>query len=258
MIIEIILLGIIQGLTEWFPISSTGHLKLAEMILGIHLPLLFDIALHVGTLAVTIIFFREDVEKMVKAILRLDFSRSEGGIIVKRILIGMIFTVPVSLILMSLESLFYEERIIGFLFLVSGLITYLSRMRRAGEKQIDLKGAALIGAIQGFSILPGLSRSGLTISLALILGVKREEAFKFSFLLSIPSILGGLVITSITQHIILQETELEIREIFIGTLISALLGYFSLKILKRALKHFHKFALYPLLLGLLLILLGRF
>ncbi|MEM1515820.1 MAG: undecaprenyl-diphosphate phosphatase [Candidatus Bathyarchaeia archaeon] len=252
---EIILLGIIQGLTEWFPISSTGHLKLAKTILGINLPSPFDIILHVGTLIATIIFFREDVKKILRALLRLDFSKSEGGIIIKRILIGTAFTVPVSLILMSLERLFYGERITGFLFLLSGLITYLSRIRKVGGKQIDLKGAALIGAMQGLSILPGLSRSGLTISVALMLGVKREEAFKFSFLISIPSIIGGLVVTSIMQcNNILQETGIEIRDIFIGTLISALLGYFSLKILRRTLKYFHNFALYSLLLGLLLIL----
>ncbi|MEM1586625.1 MAG: undecaprenyl-diphosphate phosphatase [Candidatus Bathyarchaeia archaeon] len=176
----------------------------------------------------------------------------------QRILIGTIFTAITGFITLPLEPLFHEITMIGILFLLSGLITYSSRIRPGGENHIDFKRAALIGLVQGFSILPGLSRSGLTISVALMLGVERKEAFKFSFLLSIPAVLGGLVITLITQHNILYEAGLDLGDLFLGALISALLGYFSLNILRKTLKYFHKFAFYPLLLGFLLTLLGRF
>lgn len=253
---EIILLGVIQGLTEWLPISSTGHLKLAEITLGLRPPLLFDITLHMGTLAVTILFFRSDVKEVLKALVRLDFYKSEGGLMLQRILVSTAFTATTGPLIMSLESLFRGVKMTGLLFLVSGLITCLSnKMKVNGKKHVNLKEAALIGTIQGFSILPGLSRSGLTISIALMLGVKREEAFKFSFLLSIPSIFGGLIITLI-EYNELQKVELGVWEMLLGAFVSALLGYFSLKILRRTLKHFHNFAFYPLLLGSLLVLLG--
>ncbi|MEM2321509.1 MAG: undecaprenyl-diphosphate phosphatase [Candidatus Bathyarchaeia archaeon] len=253
---EIILLGVIQGLTEWLPISSTGHLKLAEIILGLRLPLLFDIILHMGTLAITILFFRSDVKEVLRALVKLDLYKSEGGIMLQRILISTAFTATIGPLIMSLESLFHEVKMIGRLFLVSGLIIYLSKIKVDRDKHVNPGEAALIGAMQGFSVLPGLSRSGLTISAALMLGVRREEAFKFSFLLSIPAILGGLIITLITQHDALQKVELGAGEILLGAFISAFLGYFSLKILRRTLKHFHNFAFYPLLLGSLLVLLG--
>lgn len=255
--IEAIVLGVIQGLTEWFPISSSGHLEIAEIILKLRLPLLFKVALHVGTLAVTIFFFKSDVRELLRALVRPEPSRLEGRIMLQRIIVGTAFTAITGLSLMPLESLFHDIRTLGFLFLISGLITYLSKVRRKERKSVDSKGAALIGVAQGFSILPGLSRSGLTISVALMLGVKHEEAFKFSFLLSVPAILGGLI-TTLAQYEALQRANFGIVEILLGTFISALLGYFSLKILRRALRHFHKFALYPLLLGLLLILLEEF
>lgn len=253
---EAILLGIIQGLTEGFPVSSTGHLKLAERAFRLQLPSLFTIILHAGTLAATTIFFRKDIEKMLRALIRLDLSRSEGGTIFQRIIIGTIFTAITGLVTIIIEPLFYEVRAMGILFLLSGLSTYLSRIKIPEKRHISFKEAALIGAVQGFSLLPGLSRSGLTISAALMLGVEREYSFKFSFLLSIPAVLGGLIITLITQHEILYKTRLEIEDIFFGILTSALLGYISLKLLKKTLRYFHNFAFYPIFLGLLLTLLG--
>ncbi|MEM2273218.1 MAG: undecaprenyl-diphosphate phosphatase [Candidatus Bathyarchaeia archaeon] len=253
---EIILLSIIQCLTEWFPISSTGHLKLAEMIFGLRLPLLFDVTLHTGTLAVTMFFFRRDIEKILRALIKLDLSKSDEGIILQRIIIGTVFTSITGFIMMALEPLFHEIKMIGILFLLSGLITYLSKMKTPKKHYINFKEAAIIGSVQGFSILPGLSRSGLTISIALIFGVEPKEAFRFSFLLSIPAVLGGLIITSVTQYNILYKAGLELEDMFFGAFISALLGYFSLKILRKTLKHFHNFAFYPIFLSFLLLLLG--
>lgn len=255
--IEAVLLGIIQGLTEGFPVSSTGHLKLAERALGLQLPSFFTIILHAGTLAATTLFFRKDIGKMLRALIRFDLSGSEEGIILQRIIIGTIFTAITGLITMTLEPLFYDVKTTGILFLLSGLITYLSRIKISEKRHVSFKAAAIIGAVQGFSLLPGLSRSGLTISAALMLGVEREDSFRFSFLLSIPAVLGGLIITLITQHNILYEAGLGTEDIFFGILTSALLGYISLKLLKKALRYFHNFAFYPISLGLLLTLLGR-
>lgn len=253
---DLILLCIIQGLTEWLPISSTGHLKLTEIMLGLNLPLLFSLALHVGTLIVTIVFFRAEVKRVLRTLIKLDF-RSEDGLIVKGIIVGSISTALVGLAAMALLEKFFTDGIefIGLSFMTSGLIVYLSKVKVADKNHIDLSSALIIGAVQGLSIIPGLSRSGLTISVALMLGIRHEEAFKFSFLLSILAITGGLIMMLFTQSGALFEAGFGYGEMLIGALISMLLGFISLKIVRRLLRHFHKFALYPLLLGSTLILL---
>lgn len=254
---ELILLGVIQGLTEWMPISSTGHLKLAEVMLGLHLPLLFSVLLHVGTLIVTTVFFRNEVQRTLRTLVKLDF-KSEDGLILKGIIAGSISTAIMGLATLALlEALSNDEiELIGLSFIISGLTICLTRIKAAERNHghVSLGSAIIIGAVQGLSIIPGLSRSGLTISAALMLGVKREEAFKFSFLLSIPAVLGGLIVMLFTQSGILFESGIGCGEIFAGVITSMLLGFISLKILRRYLHHFHKFAFYPLLLGSALIL----
>jgi len=254
--LEIILLGIIQGLSEWLPISSTGHLKLAEFFLGLKLPLLFDIFLHVGTLIVTIFFFRADVQKILVALAKLDF-KSKEGMLIPHIIIGSIPTAIIGFTITNLlENVFHEIRFLAFAFIVSGLFVYFSKMGKCRRNEIDYKSAIIIGVVQGFSIIPGLSRSGLTIAVALMLGVKREEAFKFSFMLSIPAIIGALILTFTTQFNDLFATEIELLDLLFGTLTAALVGYASLKFLSKFLHKFHLFAFYSLSLGFLLTLLS--
>lgn len=252
--LEIIVLGIIQGLSEWLPISSTGHLKLAEFFLGLELPLVFDIFLHLGTLIVTVFFFRFDIRKILAALMRLDF-KSKEGMLIPRIIVALIPTAIIGFMITNLlENAFYEIRVLASTFFISGSFVYLSKMGRGEKDQIDYKSAIIIGAAQGFSIVPGLSRSGLTISVALMLGVKREEAFKFSFILSIPTIVGALILTLLTQFNVLLETKVELLDLFVGTLAAALVGYASLKLLSKFLRKFHIFAPYSIFLSFLLTL----
>jgi len=247
--IEIVILGLIQGLTEWLPISSTGHMKLAEFFLGFKLPLLFNVILHIGTLLVTLIFFREDVEKMLVALIKLDF-KSDEGVMAQMILIGSLPTMLIGLLVNNfLEEIFSGIMPIAFFLIFSGLIVYLSKIGREGKERINWKSAILIGVAQGFSTIPGLSRSGLTISTALILGIKRDEAFKFSFLLSIPAIFGALTLTIYAQPGALLLAEAELLYMLIGILVSMVVGYMSMKILRRVIHRFHMFAFYSLLLG---------
>ena len=254
---EVILLGIIQGLTEWIPISSTGHIRLIEILLGMKPPLLFDVALHIGTVIVTIVFFRRDIKGILDALVKLDFN-SDSGLLLQNIFIGSIFTAITGLtVTVFLEELFCEVKFIGFFFILSGLLIYFSRAKVSGKDGIDFTSAAIIGVAQGFSIIPGLSRSGLTISVALMLGVKREEAFKFSFLLSIPAILGALILMSCRQYSGLLEAGVGLEDIALGVFISMLLGYISLKFLRRFLHKFHIFSFYPVALGLALILFSK-
>ncbi len=251
--LEVILLGVIQGLTEWLPISSTGHIELAEIFLGLTLPLSFDVALHLGTLVVTAIFFRADLKKILVALMGLDF-KSWGGIMLKRIIASSIPTAIIGLSVAKILEVSFREVIpLAVAFIISGLTVYLSKIGRNVKSYVDYKSAIIIGIAQGFSIVPGLSRSGLTIAVALLLGIKREEAFKFSFLLSIPAVLGALVVTLYAQYDVLLAAGVGWADLFGGVLVSMLLGYASLKLLRRALHNFHVFAFYSLSLGLFLI-----
>lgn len=251
--VRIILLGVIQGLTEWLPISSTGHLKILEIFLGLSPPILFDIALHLGTLIVTIFYFRFEIWKILVTLVKLNFKSREGYLSLQ-IITGLIPTAIISLIILRfLENAFQESILLAIAFVSSGLTIYFSRIRKPTKSYVDFKSAIMIGVAQGLSIIPGLSRSGLTISVALMLGVNREEAFKFSFLLSIPAILGALIITIYYQANALLTAGIDPLSLLIGSFVAMLLGYFSLKILHKFLYKFHLFAFYSLSLGLFII-----
>ncbi|MEM2430424.1 MAG: undecaprenyl-diphosphate phosphatase [Candidatus Bathyarchaeia archaeon] len=248
--VKIILLGIIQGLTEWLPVSSTGHLKIIEVFLGLSPPVLFDIALHLGTLIVTIFYFRYETWKIFVTFVKLDFKSKEGYLAL-RIIAGLIPTAIIGLfILKFLENVFQESILLAIAFVSSGLVIYFSKIGKHTKNYVDFKSAIIIGVAQGLSIIPGLSRSGLTISVALILGINYEEAFKFSFLLSIPAILGALIVTMYYQTNALLTAGIDPLSLLIGSFVAMLLGYFSLKILHKFLYKFHLFAFYSLFLGL--------
>ncbi|MBC7131032.1 undecaprenyl-diphosphate phosphatase, partial [Candidatus Bathyarchaeota archaeon] len=194
-LIQTVILGIIQGLTEWLPISSSGHLKIAEKTLGLEVPLLFDVALHLGTLAVVLMFFRDDVKGVISALAKLDF-KSEYGRLISLIIVGSIPTAILGLAFNTfVETILNDVSTVALALLVCGAMLYAAKFSKENEREISLKTAFIVGLAQGFAVVPGLSRSGLTIATALILGAQREKAFKFSFLLSIPAIIGAFCLT---------------------------------------------------------------
>jgi len=253
-----IILGIIQGLTEWLPISSTGHLRLAEHFLSLEVPILFDIILHLGTLIVVLVFFRREVGKTLLALIHLDF-KTEYGKMVPLIIVGVIPTFLIGLVFGSvIEDAFQSVLFIAVAFIVCGLMVYSTKFRKEKTKSINYSTAIMIGIAQGIAIIPGISRSGVTIAVALYLGIKREKAFEFSFLLSIPAILGALGLTIYTEFVELESASLEWGEIIAGAIIAMLVGYFALKLLWKILanRKFHLFAFYCWLLAVVLIALG--
>lgn len=254
--LKIILFGLIQGLTEGLPISSTGHLEIFETLLGLKLHILFEVFLHVGTLITTTFFFRSDIKKILMAFIKYDFKSREGAMIPK-LFVSLISSAITGYFLSILfKHVFYKAIPLGPAFLLSGLLIYASKKGRCIKEHVDYKSAAIIGIVQGLSIIPGLSRSGLTISTAIILGIKREEAFKFSFILSIPAILGATMLLLLLQHdlIIKEYLDLEWIDMLTSCFVAMLSGYASLKFLHKFLHKFHMFALYLLPLGSLLIL----
>jgi len=261
-LIKTIILGIIQGLTEWLPISSTGHLKLFEDLLGFEARelTLFDVILHVGTLIVVLVFFRKEIGKILSALARLDF-KTEYGKMVPLIIVGVIPTALIGGIFGEMIRVTFQDILpIATAFLFCGIMLYSVKFGKEKIDSINYSTAIMIGIAQGIAIIPGISRSGATIAVALLLGIKREKAFKFSFLLSIPAILGALGYTAYTQFSGLTSAGLEWGEILAGAIAAMLVGYFALKLLWKTIAKgkFHLFAFYCWILGAVLVLLSVF
>jgi undecaprenyl-diphosphatase len=255
-ILQSIILGIIQGVTEWLPVSSTGHLRIAEHYFGLSVPALFDVMLHVGTLLVTLAYFRKDIVNLLRALAKLDF-KSEDGVLIPLIVVGTVPTVLIGFLFGNeLDTALSSVLALGVGFFVSGVVLYVSKFGRENKLGITYVDALIIGVMQGLAIIPSISRSGFTIAAALLLGVKREKAFKFSFLLSIPSILGALGLTLYQEHA--QLAAVGLSEILVGVTVSVIVSFFALKFLWRTLasRKFYLFAFYCFALGAILVVLN--
>ena len=256
--IQAIILGFIQGVTEWLPISSTGHLRIAEQFLGLTVPLLFDVTLHVGTLIIILLFFRKDIKIILAALVKGDF-KSENGKLIPLIIVGMIPTALIGVVFSNaIETYFSNFLSIAGAFITCGVVLYFSKIGQERKENITYMETLVIGAAQGIALIPGLSRSGLTIAIALLLGIRREKAFKFSFLLSVPAVIGALGLTLYEQHEMLTLAGVGLTEILVGIVVSLVVSYFALKLLWKALagKKFYLFAFYCWLLGAVLVALS--
>jgi undecaprenyl-diphosphatase len=256
--LQAITLGFIQGVTEWLPISSTGHLRIAEQFLGLTLPLLFDVTLHVGTLIIILLFFRKDIKLVLVALVKGDF-KSENGKLIPLIIVGTVPTAVIGVVFSStIETVFSSFLPIAGAFITCCVVLYASKTGLEQKVNITYLAALAIGTAQGVALIPGLSRSGLTIATALMLGVKREKAFKFSFLLSVPAVIGALGLTFYEQQAMLTLVGVGLTEILVGIAVSLVVSYFALKLLWKALagKKFYWFAFYCWLIGAVLLALS--
>lgn len=196
-----LLLGVVQGLTEFLPVSSSGHLVLFQQWLEVHGDeVLFDLVVHLGTLVPVVFFYRESLLGMLKA------PFAEKGPLSERpstrlILLVALGTIPTGLIGVSLkdffEQLFDTPAVLALTFTLTGFLLLGSGLAKGGKRtEADMLWwqALAIGVAQGMAITPGISRSGTTIAVALLLGLSREYAARYSFLLAIPAILGAFVL----------------------------------------------------------------
>lgn len=244
--IQIIILAVIQGITEWLPVSSSGHLVVAQEYFGLELPVIFDVMLHVGTLLVILMAFWTDVVKITKAVARLDFEAEDGKLAVF-IVVGNVPTALIGLVFRdTVKSLFSNLLAVGIALVITGCFLYVSRYGK-NSKEMKYSDAFLIGIAQGIAIVPGVSRSGITIAIGLLCRLKRETAFKFSFLLSIPAVIGAVIFESKD----LFRVETDSLTMILGMAISVVIGYVALRLLQRLLikERFHLFAYYCWLLG---------
>ncbi len=249
--IEALFLGLVQGLTEWLPISSSGHIVIIQHLLGLQVSLLFDTLLHAGTLFAVIVFFRNDIYKFIKVIIKQDFKSTEGKQIQFIILGSIPITVVGFLLHDIITSMFDSLFIVGLGLICTGTLLYLTKKPNS-NMQLTFKNSFIIGLAQAAALLPGVSRSGLTISTGLLQGVNSELIFKFSFLLAIPSIIGANIFE--LYHIV--SIQNEIIYVIIGFGIAAIVGYLSLRLLYRILKieKLYIFAYYCWILGVVTLL----
>ncbi|MBM3200495.1 undecaprenyl-diphosphate phosphatase [Candidatus Woesearchaeota archaeon] len=253
-LIHALILGLIQGLTEWLPVSSSGHLAMAQLFFGLKLPVAFDVMLHLSTVLVVVLFFRRDIIKMLRSVARLDFS-SEHGRLAVCVIIGSIPTAVIGFFFHDLfKSFFYSFSSLALAFIFTGVILFVSN-KNLGKKALGFRDSFIIGIAQGVAIIPGVSRSGMTISVGMMKGLDRKSVARFSFLLSIPAVLGAAVFESGD----LAFSGISLSSLIVAMIVSFFVGWFSLKLLLRVImvKKFHMFAYYCLALGLsLLVFIG--
>ena len=277
-LIQAIIMGLMQGLTEFLPVSSSGHLVLTsslykyftnkEFISGGSEEIVFDIVLHVGTLLAVILFFKDDILKLCKAFFNAcktkDFSDSDAKM-AAFILIGTVFTVIVAYPLKIVsESLMNLPYVVGIFLFVTGCILYLGEW--ASEKiktktdKIDLKTAIIIGIAQGLASIPGISRSGSTIATGIFLGLDRVTCARYSFLLSLPIIVAASIFYPILELNLSEMLNYNWTAFVVGFIASFVSGYFCIKYFLKFLgKHSMKiFAYYCWLAGTFMFVFFKF
>jgi undecaprenyl-diphosphatase len=195
-IIDAILLGIVQGLTEFLPVSSSGHLELGKAILGDKsIPsdsLLFTVVVHFATALSTIVVFRKDIWHILKGLFSTTWNEDKK--FAAKIIISMI---PAAVVGFTYETQFAELfggnlLLVGAMLIITGLLLYLADKAKNTRKKVSYKDAVIIGIAQAIAMLPGISRSGATISTSVLLGNDKTKAARFSFLMVVPLILGKI------------------------------------------------------------------
>lgn len=253
---QALILGLVQGLTEFLPISSSGHLVIGQNILGFsEPPVSFDILVHIGTLTAVLIFFRQILWRLVKKTAS-KLIRGEITEVPKETTAVIVGTIPAVIIGFFLnhfiEKIFNSVVLVGVtLMLTAGLLFSTTLIKKSEKKLTDLtwRDALFIGILQALAILPGISRSGSTVVAGLWRNLTRESAFVFSFLLSIPAILGAMVLqVGDTSNVI----NGDYLTYFMGFVSAVFSGYLSLKLFKNALIQgkLAFFGIYCLLLGI--------
>jgi len=251
---QTLFLAIIQGITEFLPISSSGHLAIFQNLFHLKEVIIFDIFVHLGTLFSILIFFRKELASVIKGLLKKD---KDNWHLFWLLVIGTIPAIIVGLFLNQyIETIFSSMKLIGVSFLITSfflLLTIFLKEKKMSFKKVNWLDGLIVGLFQAIAILPGVSRSGSTMVGSLARGFRRELAFEFSFFLAIPAILGALIL----QIPDLSNGEFHLAgQSVLGMIIAGIVGYFSLKILKKILLNSRLwfFSFYCFFLGLILII----
>lgn len=229
-IFEAIILGIIQGLTEFLPVSSSGHLELGKFILGdTALPeesLLMTVVLHFATALATVAVFRKDIADLLAGMVKNGF-KGEEFTFARYVVLSMIPATLVGLLFeKEIESLFSQNIIlVSVMLIITGFLLLFTYKAREKSGEVGNWNALLIGISQAIAILPGISRSGATISTALYLGVNKEKAARFSFLMVVPLILGKMAKDLLEGNI--TQSSVQVLPLLIGGVVAFITGIFA-------------------------------
>jgi undecaprenyl-diphosphatase len=248
--LQAIILGIIQGLTEFLPVSSSGHLVIFQYLFGLNEPeLFFDICVHLGTLLAVIIVFRQEIRELVRSLGHLlwlifvedahfehIFENSEFKMLLL-VFFGFFPTALLGVVFHEIgQQLFSSVLIVGLMLIITGGLLWLTRRvagAGGGLESFSIRTALIIGLVQGLAIMPGISRSGSTIALGLFLGLNRELSARYSFMLAIPAILGAGILSI---HGLAADANVDYKIALIGAAVSSVVGYFALVVLLQLVK----------------------
>ena len=257
---DAIILGIIQGITEWLPVSSSGHLVIAQELMGLNVPIFFDVMVHLGTLVVVIWIFRRDVWDILVGFLQMIILLTKGvpfheaieapeRKLAMLVIVGTIPTAMVGYLFKDpLESLFSNLLAVGMALLFTGTYLFFTRKIRTEKPRkigrMEIKDALIIGTMQGVAIIPGVSRSGSTIATGLFAGLDKELATRYSFLLFIPAILGATILQA--EPVISGKESIQLIPTLAGTFTAMIVGYFAIQSLLKVIKErkLHLFSYY--------------
>jgi undecaprenyl-diphosphatase len=258
--LDAIILGIIQGLTEFLPVSSSGHLELGKAILGDNSvqeeSLLFTVVLHFATALSTIVVFRKDVWEIINGLFQLKWN--EESQFSAKIIISMLPAVFVGLFFeQQLESFFGGNiRFVGFMLVITAVLLYFADKAKDTDKKVSFGNAFIVGISQAIAMLPGISRSGATISTSVLLGVDKSKAARFSFLMVVPLIFGKIAKDLMSGELNFDgENNMAMGAGFIAAFIAGLAACTWMIQLVRKSKLSY-FAIYCLIVGLISIIYG--
>ena len=256
-VLRSLLLGIVQGLTEFLPVSSSGHLEIINYFFGPNQNLDSDFTLvllaHLGTALSIVYVFRKEIYSIIQDVLR--FRSTQNSELFIEIIISMIPALIIGLLFENEIEKLFEGGIwmVGLALIFTSLILWLTPLGRDSESRVGINRALLIGLAQAVAIMPGISRSGMTIALALLLGVGRARAAKFSFLMVLPVIFGKAFLDIISGELLLQSTNL--LPYFITVISSFVVGVIACNWMIKLVKTvgLKRFAYYCLSVGLIAI-----
>jgi len=246
-ITDAIILGIVQGFTEWLPISSSGHLVIVQSLLGISVPAAFDIVIMAGTIIALILYFRQTLLSLARGIF------SGDRIALRYCAFIVIAGTGTALLGFSgktfFKGLFYQPFLVSCLIIVTGIFLFIASMAKPSAGEMTAKKALVIGIAQGIAVAPGISRSGSTIGAALLLGIKAEDAAVFSFLIGIPAMTIASLVTFLEEP----AATVTFAPLAVATVTAFVTGYASIGLLMKLLKEnrFIIFAYYCIGAGLL-------
>lgn len=254
---EALILGLVQGLTEFLPVSSSGHLIIGKELLGIEVKedaaTTFEVVVHAATVLSTIFVFRKDLVKLLAGLFKFKYNEETEYIL--KIAVSMIPILIVGLFLKDkVEALFGQGVIlVGAMLLVTALLLTFSQIKKSGNRSITYLDAFIIGLAQSIAVLPGLSRSGTTISTGLLLGNRREDVAKFSFLMVLVPILGEAFLELYSGQFIPEKSGISTFSLLIGFGAAFISGLFACKAMVALVKRskLYYFAIYCFIVGII-------